>query len=441
MEEDYKKTPESVIRTPRLALKRLEAAIDTAQERIDYEAAHNSELLRALDTVKLFLKQKGRVCYGGTAMNAILPTKYQFYNPETDLPDYDFFSPKIESDVQDLLQMLRSKGFKDVYHRVGMHEGTKKILVNFTPIADISNLPPSIYNVFHRRAIVKEGVRYTDPDALRMMMYLELSRPKGEVARWEKVYERLQILNSVFPPRAIRDGQPTRKAKKAADTRGDHRKILQDFILESQRILISGRLLEFYTRVLSGKGAKPYEFPSHSGCLAFLSPEIHKDAEALKMYLGGPKVVKAIHHPSKGDIIPAYYELQVHDRPVALLFQETACHSFIPFQTTDGRSVSIASPDTLITLYYAILFFTNRAKHVMCGLNTTVPRLIQLVEKNRNSKRPAIPAFSLACKGYQKGYATLLREKVVRIQKEKEAAAAATGRATTAATSRNTSLD
>jgi hypothetical protein len=42
------------------------------------------------------------------------------------------------------------------------------------------------------------------------------------------------------------------------------------------------------------------------------------------------------------------------------------------------------------------------------------------VERNRAAASPAIPSFSLNCRGYQKGYSTLLREKIVRIQEEKK---------------------
>ena len=198
MEEDLRYSKESpvVLRVKR----RLTAAIDKASERIKYETAHNSELIRALTVVEHFLKAKKRVCYGGTAMNAILPPAKRFYDPELDLPDYDFFTPEIDEDIEDLVALLRKSGFKEIYHKTGIHEGTKKILVNFTPIADITYISKPIYEVFLKRSIVRDGVHHTDPEILRMMMYLEISRPKGQVERWEKVYERLRLINSIFPP-------------------------------------------------------------------------------------------------------------------------------------------------------------------------------------------------------------------------------------------------
>ena len=42
---------------------------------------------------------------------------------------------------------------------------------------------------------------YAPPNFLRMSMYLELSRPEGDVSRWEKVLKRLILLNKHYPLR------------------------------------------------------------------------------------------------------------------------------------------------------------------------------------------------------------------------------------------------
>ena len=40
---------------------------------------------------------------------------------------------------------------------------------------------------------------YASPNFLRMSMYLELSRPDGDISRWEKVLKRLSLLNKNHP--------------------------------------------------------------------------------------------------------------------------------------------------------------------------------------------------------------------------------------------------
>jgi hypothetical protein len=347
-------------------------------------------------------------------MNSILPARKRFYDPETDLPDYDFFTPDIEKDTDHLVAKLKEAGFKEVYHRVGMHEGTRKILVNFVPIADISTIPSHIYSTLHRRAVNRGGLRYVDPDILRMMMYLELSRPKGEVDRWEKVYERLRLINETFPPRRL---QGTRKAPRGgALDPAIYQKIL-DFCIKQQRPLLTGGLAEFYRGIVDGK-LRVFSSRSSGGPVGFLSPAIREDVKGLETVFGE---IAPIYHAARGELVPEYVEIRSRGVPVAIVFQETACHSFLNFPVPDGRSVAIASMDTLITMYLSIGIFTKRAKELMASEIAGIPALVRLTEKNRMATHPHIPAFPLTCSGYQKGFATLLREKVARIQREKGA--------------------
>lgn len=422
MEEDINTLSENLIKSPSAIVEnRLKSAVETAQEVLDYEAAHNPEILKALSIVFLFLKRKRRVCYGGTAMNAILPPKQRFYSSETDLPDYDFFTPELEDDVRTLAADLTKAGFKDVHHRIGIHEGTKKILVNFVPIADITNLAPEVYAAFYKRSVVKGGVHYTDPDVLRMMMYLEISRPKGMVSRWEKVYERLQLINDTFPPKvsSIRRGA-TRKLGRAPVVPKHIRHLLLNYCIENKRIVFTGGLDNFYKSVIERK-VTTYHPDAYKGVVGFISHDVHKDAAAIQRLIGGPELAKGFLHKAKGDIVPEHIEIRYRGAPCAIFFKESACHAYLSFNTDDGRTISVATLDTLITLYYAISIFTLKSKTLIPGLDVQIPKFIRLAEENRRLKDPPIPSFPLTCRGYQKGYTTLLREKAVRIKIEKEA--------------------
>jgi hypothetical protein len=100
---------------------RLKGAIEAAEERQKYDAAHNPDILLALKIVNEFIRRKGRVCYGGTAMNEILPKSKRFYSPELDLPDYDFFTPDSAADIEELMSDLSKAGFKEIYLKVCIH--------------------------------------------------------------------------------------------------------------------------------------------------------------------------------------------------------------------------------------------------------------------------------------------------------------------------------
>ena len=129
----------------------------------------------------------------------MLPLEDQFYDKSTELPDYDFFSPEPLKDAKRLADIYYKKGFSEVEAKSGMHPGTFKVYVNFIPIADITYLVPELYKKIHNKAILVAGIFYSPPNYLRMLMYLELSRPNGDVSRWEKVLKRLTLLNKHYP--------------------------------------------------------------------------------------------------------------------------------------------------------------------------------------------------------------------------------------------------
>jgi hypothetical protein len=420
MEEDIQKHLHSPLPHTREVKKiedKLKEAIKVAQERQDYDSAHNDQLLRALKVVEAFIKRKKRVCYGGTAMNAILPEKLKFYNAEHDLPDYDFYTPDPAKDVDELVADLKAAGFDDVYHKVGIHEGTKKILVNFTPVADISSIEPELFATLFRRSILKNGVHYTDPDVLRMMMYLELSRPKGQVGRWEKVFERLQLINKAFPAKGCRAGAA---AAQPPSISPEIRATLLNYVIENQRILCNGGLEKLYrVGIQRGKVKFALNAQSYGPAVLFMSPDPRADALRLKEILRVPDV-RLFLHKARGEIVPQRIELRHGNVPICLLIQEVACHSTNRVPLEDGRFVHIASLELLVTLYLALHIFTaHSAEFLGEGVSCQVAGFIQMAGRNYRATRSAFPAFSLSCVGHQTGYASLLRAKVARIKKEK----------------------
>ena len=366
-------------------------------------------------------------------MNAILPEKYQFYDPNVDLPDYDFFSPDVETDTREIVDDLTKAGFTDVYSRIGIHEGTKKILVNFRPIADITALDPELNGIFMKRAVVKEGLYYTDPDILRMMMYLELSRPKGMIERWNKVLERLQLINSVFPLGLV--GARSNKTQKVS-VRGlssPHvplvlRQLLVEYCVQSGRILLSGPIEKIYERGIRGK-KMTYEVKHVGGPVIFFTPALMDDAKMLKVLLSNADAtvnasdITLYLHKQRGDIVNTRIEIRLGKMPVALIVAESACHAYntVPFRK--GRTALIASPETMITEYLAQAIFTKSDANLYeIPPMVRAKKCLALAEKNYRAEHSVFPAFASICKGYQKGFPTLLKEKLARTKKEKELA-------------------
>ena len=60
----------------------LRMAIDKAEEKIGKRIVNSDEIRKIIIIVEDFIKKKNLICYGGTAINNILPSDDQFYNKE-----------------------------------------------------------------------------------------------------------------------------------------------------------------------------------------------------------------------------------------------------------------------------------------------------------------------------------------------------------------------
>ena len=177
----------------------LRDAVDLVEKRKGAEIIQDPKVQDIISIVEKFIANKKLVCYGGTAINNILPEDAQFYNKDIELPDYDFYSDNALDHAKELADIYYKAGYEDVEAKSGVHHGTYKVFVNFTGIADITHMEPALFKAISREAIVKKNILYAPPDFLRMAMYLELSRPDGDVSRWEKVQKRLTLLNAHYP--------------------------------------------------------------------------------------------------------------------------------------------------------------------------------------------------------------------------------------------------
>ena len=62
----------------------LRSAVDKAEQRQGRKTANSPEIKRIISIVENFIRNNKLVCYGGTAINNILPKQDQFYNKDID---------------------------------------------------------------------------------------------------------------------------------------------------------------------------------------------------------------------------------------------------------------------------------------------------------------------------------------------------------------------
>ena len=110
------------------------------------------EIKKIIKVVEDFIRSKKLVCYGGTAINNILPKDDQFYDKDYEIPDYDFFSPTPLKHAKKLADIYFNLGFEDVEAKSGVHAGTFKVFVNYIPVADITYLNAELFKSIRKDA-------------------------------------------------------------------------------------------------------------------------------------------------------------------------------------------------------------------------------------------------------------------------------------------------
>ena len=132
----------------------LRDAVDKADQKQAKKIINSSEIKSIFNIVETFIKDNSLICYGGSAINNILPLSDQFYNKNTQIPDYDFFSKNALVDAKRLADIYFKNGFEEVEAKSGIHLGTYKVFVNFIPVADITQLDTAIFNNLKRDSII-----------------------------------------------------------------------------------------------------------------------------------------------------------------------------------------------------------------------------------------------------------------------------------------------
>ena len=242
-------------------LELLKNAINIEAKKRGERIAKNPVMKDIISVLEKFISDKHLVCYGGTAINNILPPVDQFYNRDLEIPDYDFFSPNAMNDAKALADIYYKQGFSDVEAKAGVHYGTYKVFVNFFQIADVTQLDSRLFSSLKKNAVIKDGIHYSPPNFLRMAMYLELSRPGGDITRWEKVLKRLNLLNKNYPLKAEKcDPETFRHSLSARSTAKQYyyqkeiiQNVIKDIVSSDSLVYIGGYANALYSRYLKNR--------------------------------------------------------------------------------------------------------------------------------------------------------------------------------------------
>ncbi len=416
----------------------LRHAVDEAGEKFKEKIDPTDPTIKKLiEIVEEFIREKKCICYGGTAINNILPKHDRFYNYEEEIPDYDFFTDNALDNAKELADRYYEAGFKDVEAKAGVHHGTYKVFVNFIPMADITYLVPDIYKSMMKEAVKIDGILYAPPNYLRMSMYLELSRPAGDVSRWEKVQKRLALLNKNYPLFAdgcenlifkesgkmahrrdmeeeevevhdFRRGLVNQKNKKKEK---EIFETIKSSFIDEGLVFFGGFANAMYATQSSSTGKKRWSYVRKIPDFDVLSEEPERSANLLKERLetieGLSGKISIDVFEEVGEIIAKHYAVSIgkgkNADTVAMIYEPLACHSYneIDIDGEDHKmKAKIATIDTMLSFYLAFIYAGQKdyemdRDRILCMAHY----LFEVQQKNRLSQKGLLKRFSTECYG------------------------------------------
>lgn len=374
-------------------MEEIEEAAKKAQEIIDKTNADNAQIRKMMDLVKKFMQHHRVLGYGGTALNNLLPKSKQFYDFTKDIPDYDFYSETPQDHSKIIADELAKSGFDNIQVKPGVHLGTFKVFADYIPVADVSTLDKEIFTKLWNDSIIKDGIRYVPPNFLRMSVYLELSRPRGFVERWSKVYKRIRLLNEEYPVVCPTSDESVNEEYATPEIREK----LEDLLLKNPVVLLGFNA----STIQSGKDE--WKLPMD----LLVEPENFDKVTKEIVTIFGRGEAKKREFEEYGELLPAHADIVHEDKLLVRVFETTACHSYHKLPS----GLLVASIPTLLNFFFAMLYadkefleHTSRQR-LVC----TAHKLMEIA--NNTSKRRFKLLTPITCLGKQEEITDLMRKK------------------------------
>ena len=430
----------------------LQNAVSESEALEGIRQVNEPQIKKMLHILEKFLRKGKNICYGGIALNAVLPNKMKFYDFDSELPDYDFFSRDALKDAMDLCDLYHRAGFKNIEGRSGMNHGTFKVFVNYVAIADITQMDPVFFDNLLKESIKIKNIYYSSIHFLRMALYIELSRPKGDISRWEKVFKRLMLLNHYYPLKSeipcelvniqrsmtrvsvienslknlTRESgssgseknmqenlEKTLKERKKEQTK--IYRIVLDILIQKEVVFFGGYAASLYAdRMPEEKRQWVQQIPDFD---VLYDKNIEECAQAVAKGLrkAGYEGVKIIENPALGKYIPRNFQIVLFEKDtVCFIHETTACHSYNTI-SKGGKKIKVATIDTILSLYLAFIYSGKDyiyRERILC----ISQYLFEVEQENRLEQTGILKRFTMDCIGKQKTLIDILEEKSAKFE-------------------------
>jgi hypothetical protein len=389
----------------------LRHAVDLSEKESKKQIVNGPEISKIIGILEKFLVDKQLICYGGLAINNLLPKKKQFYDRTSEIPDYDFYSPNPLEDAIELADIYHKAGYKEIEAKSGVHFGTFKVYVNNIPVSDTTLLDKVVFDSLKKDAIKIDGILYADPNFLRMNMFLELSRPRGDVSRWSKVLKRLNLLNQYYPMPIDNCSKVEFLRKMEIEETAFGEKIhtiVRDVIISGKGVFFGGYAISNYGKYMPNKHKnKISKIPDFDVLSEF--PQKLVDSITNKLKKANFDNVNVVVHDAIGEIIPKHFEIKISNESICFVYQTIACHGYNVIKL-GTKKINIATIDTIMSFYLAF-YYIDKPYYYQDRLMCMIHFLFSVENKNRLEQKGLLKRFTTTCIGKQPSLMDIRAEK------------------------------
>ena len=188
------------------------AAPDEFYDTLIYERNMvHDRIASALEIVREFIADRKLLLVGGMAIDYALRLKGDRIYSDTQMPDYDMYSPNHVQDAADLGEMLCKRGFPEISIIQAAHITTMKVRVDFEVVADITYCPADVFKTLP--FLTYENLRIIHPHYQMIDQHASLSAPwtmsgsqhvifhrwVKDMKRYDKLYEYYPVVPEYVP--------------------------------------------------------------------------------------------------------------------------------------------------------------------------------------------------------------------------------------------------
>ena len=317
------------------------------------------EFNEVIDLISKFIIKKKLILYGGFVINLILPNKYKFYKEYT-INDYDCFSKNPIEDSYELAKEIKKAGFKYIKIKKAIHNNTYKISVFGKQFFDITYLDSNLYNILlkyitnnNKLKFYKDKYKIIPIEIIKLNLYFELARPIQSGFRWEKIYNRLDLVNEIYPT------EKSNKILKCIPIKESYLiaiKYILEYIKKYKIPIIDSYSIKLYLNL----SLCCYRLTNDSICLTIIVNNIINTYEEIKkillLYIDNSKYkIKIVRKKIDSINLYKYYDVRIYDKDnndvfnvIRIIEIKNQC-----FSTTIKNGYHVGSIDTcLYFLYY-----------------------------------------------------------------------------------------